>query len=277
MTFTGMTTAHPRLVLIDTLRGVAIALMVVFHFCYDLSYFGLVGFDFYRDSFWLNARTFILSSFLFLVGVSLVLATRRGLNVGRYLYRLGYLVAAALLVSLGTWWLFGERFVFFGVLHFIVLASVLGLLFVRVGWINLLLGIGLIVLGSRYQSAWFDTVGYRWIGLMTHKPATEDYVPLLPWFGVVLIGMAAAPFMRRFAERATPSFRRMPESSKQSSEFMDSGIRRNDGLKKCNYRQTGRCLMTGLAFSGRHSLLIYLLHQPLLIGLLTLYAGSLPA
>jgi uncharacterized membrane protein len=243
MTSRDMATTYQRLVLIDSLRGVAIVLMVVFHFCYDLSYFGLADFDFYHDSFWLSARTFILSSFLFLVGVSLMLASGRGLNIRRYLYRLSYIVAAALLVSLATWWSFGDRFVFFGVLHFIALASVLGLLFVRAGWFNLLLGVALIVVGSRYQSAWFDEYGRRWIGRMTHKPATEDYVPLLPWFGVVLLGMASTPWLKRLAERC-----------------------RAVGNKR---------LIAGLAFSGRHSLLIYLLHQPFLMGLLTLYTGSL--
>ena len=180
-----------RLLLIDALRGIAIAMMVAFHFCFDLSYFGLADFNFYEDSFWLNARTLILSSFLFLVGVSLVLATRSGLILTRYLRRLGYLLAAALLVSVATWWMFAERFVFFGVLHFIALASVLGLLFVRAGWLNLVLGVALILAANRYQSPWFDEPGRRWIGLMTHKPPTEDYVPLLPWFGVVLLGIFA--------------------------------------------------------------------------------------
>jgi uncharacterized membrane protein len=228
-----------RLLLIDALRGIAIAMMVAFHFCFDLSYFGLADFNFYEDSFWLNARTLILSSFLFLVGVSLVLATRSGLILTRYLRRLGYLLAAALLVSVATWWMFAERFVFFGVLHFIALASVLGLLFVRAGWLNLVLGVALILAANRYQSPWFDEPGRRWIGLMTHKPPTEDYVPLLPWFGVVLLGIFAGPAMRRLARRWQPRSAASP--------------------------------LDWLAFAGRHSLLIYLLHQPMLMGALVLY------
>lgn len=228
-----------RLLLIDALRGIAIAMMVAFHFCFDLSYFGLADFNFYEDSFWLNARTLILSSFLFLVGVSLVLATRSGLILTRYLRRLGYLLAAALLVSVATWWMFAERFVFFGVLHFIALASVLGLLFVRAGWLNLVLGVALILAANRYQSPWFDEPGRRWIGLMTHKPPTEDYVPLLPWFGVVLLGIFAGPAMRRLARRWQPHSAASP--------------------------------LDWLAFAGRHSLLIYLLHQPMLMGALVLY------
>jgi uncharacterized membrane protein len=231
---------YSRLVSVDALRGVAIVLMVVYHFCFDLSYFKLADFDFYTDRFWLNSRTFILSLFLGLVGISLVLATSAGFNARRYFRRLTLLVISAGLVSLSTWWLFGERFVFFGVLHFIALASVLGLAFLRAGWLNLLLGIAIIIFAGQYQSSWFDTGGWRWIGLMTHKPATEDYVPLLPWFGVVLLGMFLAAPMARFARR---------------------------------YLQGGAAWppVQWLAFSGRHSLLIYLLHQPLLMAVISLY------
>lgn len=232
-----------RLLLVDALRGVAIVLMIVFHFCFDLAYLRLADFDFYTDPFWLNARTLILSMFLFLVGVSLVLATRHGIDVRRFLRRLVAIGGAALLVSAGTWWMFGERFVFFGVLHFIALASVLGLAFVRLRWISLAAGVALILLGTYYQSPWFDVPGRRWIGLMTHKPATEDYVPLLPWFGVVLLGVFAAPAVNRLARKL----------------------------------KSGGMPLRSLAAAGRHSLPIYLLHQPLLMGALLLYTRSVPA
>lgn len=229
-----------RLVLIDALRGVAIVLMVAFHFCFDLSYQGLADFDFYNDRFWLGARVLILSSFLFLVGVGLHLASRGGLNIRRYLRRLALIAAGAALVSLSTWWLFAERFVFFGVLHFIALASLLALPFARAGAFNLVLGIVLLGLGSAYQSAWFDQPGWRWIGFMTQKPATEDYVPLFPWFGVVLLGIYFAPLLQRMA------------------------LRWQDRL--------ARVAAVGLlALAGRYSLWIYLLHQPPLIGGLALY------
>lgn len=236
---TAGSTFSQRLLLIDAMRGGAIALMVVFHFCFDLAYFGLAEFDFYHDAFWLNARTFILSSFLLLVGAGLVLANSGGVVFRRYLKRLILIAGAALLVSLSTWIMLGERMVFFGVLHCIAAASVIGLLFVRAGWLNLLFGMALIVFALNYQSAWFDVPGRRWIGLMTHKPITEDYVPLLPWFGVVLVGMAFGPALHELAKRVQ---------------------------RRLDVRP-----VTLLAYAGRHSLIIYLVHQPLLLGLLSLY------
>lgn len=232
-----------RLVIVDSMRGVAIALMVIYHFFFDLAHAGFVRFDFYHDAFWLHFRTFILSLFLFLVGVSLVLSVQKAINTRRFSARLLRVGGAALLVSLATWWMFGDRFVFFGVLHFIALVSLLGLLFVRRPLFSLVLGIVLLVIGNSLQIPWFDQPGWRWIGLMTHKPATEDYVPLLPWFGVVLVGIFAGDRLVQ-KERLQRLNSMLPASSTSVSS---------------------------LAFSGRHSLLIYLLHQPVLLGVINLY------
>ncbi len=235
--------ANTRYLLVDALRGAAIVLMVLFHFCFDLAYFGLADFDFYRDPLWVHLRTFILSLFLGLVGVSLVLATRNGLDPKRYTRRLTLLVLGALAISLSTWWMFGQRFVFFGVLHFIAVASVLGLVFLRFNWMNLLLGIALIVFAANAGFPWFDRPGWRWLGLMTHKPPTEDYVPLLPWFGVVLVGL-----------------------------FIGRQMLRLTWILRLERKLRDKLLLRMLAYAGKRSLLIYLAHQPLLIGLLSVYA-----
>lgn len=230
-----------RFQFVDVMRGLAVILMVVYHFSYDLSYFGLASFDFYEDRFWLNSRTFILSLFLLLVGVSLVLATRNGINWHAYGRRLGVLILCAALISVASYYMFTERMIFFGVLHFIVLASVLGLLFIRLYWLNAVLGVTVVMLDAFYSNTYFDQPHLQWIGLMTYKPPTEDYVPLLPWFGVVLFGVFLG---------------RMLFTSRTLASMLG--------------RQGRNPFARLLALTGRHSLLVYMVHQPLLIGALWL-------
>lgn len=223
----------------DLLRGVAIALMVAYHFCFDLNYYGWAQFDFNHDPFWLGFRASILSLFLALVGISLTLASRGGFNPGRYWRRLGWLAAAATAVSLSSWLMFPDSWIFFGVLHFILLASLLGPLFLRFYWLNLGLGALLLLIGNSVQQPFFDQPALQWIGLMTHKPITEDYVPLLPWFGVVLIGL-----------------------------FLGKLSQSSDQGKRWSTWHSEHPLARLLALAGRHGLPIYLAHQPLLLGLL---------
>jgi uncharacterized membrane protein len=151
------------------------------------------------------------------------------------------LLAYATLVSLGSWMMFPNTFIYFGILHFIALASILGLLFTRLYWLNLLLGVFIILLDINYSHTLFNAPLLQWFGLMTHIPATEDYVPLLPWFGVVLIGM--------FIGKTLFDDRPMAWLSWSSQ----------------------RPVVRWLAFGGRHSIHIYMLHQPVFIGVLSLW------
>ena len=226
---------------VDIMRGLAIALMVVYHFSYDLNYFGIASFDFHEDRFWLNARTFILSQFLLLVGVSLILATRNRINWRAFRKRLLVLIFCSALISVSTWFVFDERMIFFGVLHFIAVASVFGLLFIRLFWLNALLGMAAIITGVYFSNPFFDQPVLQWVGLMTFKPTTEDYVPLLPWFGAVLFGM-----------------------------FLGKLLLASQSLSSVLAWQARNPLPRLLALSGRHSLLIYMVHQPLLLGALWL-------
>ena len=234
-------TKHPRFVAIDILRGCAVALMVGYHFCFDLNYYGWIQANFNGDAFWLTSRAFIVSLFLGVSGISLVLANRNGIDRRAWLRRFGILAGCAALVSAASYALFPRSWIFFGVLHFIAVASVLGLAFLRWPRLALVTGIILLAVGLTVQLPFFDQPGLQWLGLMTYKPITEDYVPLLPWFGVVLIGL----FLGRLAlkeKRLAPIMAWNPK-----------GV-------------SGR----SLAFVGSHSLLIYMLHQPLLMGVLYL-------
>ncbi|MBI3344503.1 MAG: DUF1624 domain-containing protein [Gammaproteobacteria bacterium] len=230
---------RPRYPWVDAVRGTAIALMIAYHFCFDLVYFGVLSIDFNHTLFWLGLRSLIVSLFLGVMGMSLMLASRHGLRWRPYLRRLALLLASAGLVSLGSYLLFPASMIFFGVLHFIVVASVLALPFVHFYWINLVAGASLIIFGLIYQNELFNQPWLQWFGLMTYKPVTEDYVPLLPWFGVVLIGI--------FAGKAIYHRAPLPRFAAWQPVGTHGKI---------------------LAWAGRHSLAIYLIHQPVLLSVM---------
>ncbi len=234
-------TVKTRYQLIDILRGMAIVLMVWFHFSWDLWHFGYADFDFYRDPFWLNLRTLIVSLFLLLVGVSLVLAARGGMNWPRYFRRLGLLVLFAVAITVVSYFNNPQRVIVFGILHFIAFASVVALPFLRYYWLTLFVGLTLVVLDTQFSHPLFNQPWLHWIGLMTHKPLTEDYVPVIPWLGVVLIGIFIGHSLFRWKALA---FAHRWQSTASPARF--------------------------LALAGRHSLAIYVAHQPLLFGLFAL-------
>lgn len=228
---------------VDALRGVAIVLMVIYHFCFDLNLFGVIHANFNEERFWLTFRTIILSLFLGLVGASLVLSAQ---NASRrsFMQRAALLAACCIAVSAASFVMFPKSWIFFGVLHFILVAIFLGRLFRRWQWTNLALGALLVAVGTWVEFPAFNHPWLQWIGLMTFKPITEDYVPLLPWFGVVLIGMFAA---RTLLAAQSPWL---------------------------SWRARTMPLRTA-TLAGRHSLAIYMIHQPLMIGLLYLWRLAL--
>ncbi len=241
------TLTQQRYQIIDTLRGLAIVLMFVYHFCFDLNYFHFINTNFRTNPGWINFRLVIVSLFLCLVGVSLVIATRHGINKPRYFKRLGYLVVCSLLVSLSSWFLYPKSFIYFGILHFIAVASVLGLLFTRFYWFNLFLGTGFIVTNLVFNHSLFNNKSMSWIGLAAHKPVTEDYVPLFPWFGVVLIGMFIGKLLFVY-QNQTPFFGSLSHKiTRWHSTVLPIRI---------------------LSLAGKHSLLIYMAHQPIFFAVL---------
>jgi uncharacterized membrane protein len=222
---------------IDALRGVAIVAMVLYHFAFDLTYFRITASDFYRDPFWLHARTLILSSFLLLAGVSLVLAQRGESGRARFWRHIGTIAACAVAVSLASYLIFPRSYIWFGVLHAIALSLILIRPLADHPRIALAAGIAVIAIGNLAASPWFDQRTWGWLGFMTAKPITEDYVPLFPWTGVMLLGIAVGHALVGNEFRAVAPLGRAPRV---------------------------------LAWLGRHSLAVYMLHQPLLIGLLFL-------
>jgi uncharacterized membrane protein len=205
--------------------------MAAFHFSFDLNHFGWIHQDFYRDPVWLWQRTAIVSLFLFCAGSGQALAVLGGQGASRFWRRWAQVAGCALLVSAGSWFMFPNSWISFGVLH----GMAVMLLLLRLGLSRLpngaLLLLAALALAAPHllQSPLFDTRWSNWVGLVTRKPITEDYVPVLPWLGVMLLGFVCT--------RARPSL------------WRGSAPR-------------------PLAVLGRWSLSFYMAHQPVLIGML---------
>ncbi|MEO0542576.1 MAG: heparan-alpha-glucosaminide N-acetyltransferase [Pseudomonadota bacterium] len=227
-----------RISAIDWARGVALVAMAVYHFTWDLTFFGYIDTSVATTGpmRWF-ART-IASSFLFLVGISLVLAHGRQIRWPSFGRRLLLVAGCALLISAATWLAVRDSFVYFGILHHITVASVIGLAFIRLDW-RLLVPLALLTFlaGVYLPSPFFDRPWLLWTGLNTMVRPSNDYVPIFPWFGAVLLGMAFAKSpLIRFA-----------------ANLWNNGS--FSGASKV------------LIWMGRRSLLVYMVHQPILIGL----------
>ena len=143
---------------------------------------------------------------------------------------------SALIITVGTYFAFPDSSIFFGILHNIAAASLVGLLFLRApAAVTLLAAAAAFILPQYVQSELFNVKWLAWIGFSTFPPRSNDYVPLLPWLAPFLGGIAVSQFVTprgwldRFREPSSP---------------------RNI-----------------VASAGRHSLAFYLIHQPVLIGI----------
>jgi uncharacterized membrane protein len=241
-------TQDSRLWEIDLLRGIAILMMIIFHTLFDLNFFQIIPVD-VITGFWRYFAYATASLFLFIVGVSLIISHARAEQkidgfslIKKFILRGAGIFCLGLLVTLATWLYLGEGFVIFGILHLIGISVMLSLLFFRFKKYNILIGI--VVIGTGYLMS--GIYGAIWLLPLGIHPVTfwsVDYTPLFPWFGVVLIGMGIGSWVYPAGKRQF-ALRRLPD-----------------------------VMVSPLSFLGRHSLLIYLVHQPVIILLLSLVYG----
>lgn len=230
----GRAGSFPRLPAIDIARGIAVIAMAIFHTGWDLSALALVNLNLAESTGWNIFARSIATTFLILAGIGLALAHGDGVRWLPFLRRLGVILGAAILVTIGTYFAFPQTFIFFGILHNMALSSVIALPFLFLPRVVAAV-VALVFLGLPHlvSGGPFDHPALAVLGLGRVSPDTNDWVPLLPWTGCVLAGIAIAP-------------------------LVTSLLPRGDG---------GR-LGRGLATIGRYSLIIYLVHQPLIFGAL---------
>jgi len=244
-----------RFIEIDIIRGLAIVLMVFGHILWDLDYFGAFPIN---SGIYSSLQKFVPQMFFLIVGIGIIVSYKkksltpeeekkfykhlifRGLKV----LGLGMILSAFSLIFMPN------TPVIFGVLHCIGLSIILSVPFLMFRKYNLIFATSLLLVGFWFSQITIQnpTLLHLIIGL---HPAevwsfTVDYFPVLPWFGIVVLGIAVGDFLycgdkRRF---------RFPELDKYKSAKIVSWI-------------------------GQHSLGIYLLHQPIIAGFMYLFVRTL--
>lgn len=228
-----------RALWIDVARGGAILAMIVYHASFDMMFFGFVDWPVSHHPLWRAFAAAIASTFLFVVGVSLVYAHGEGIRWRAFLRRFAIIAGCAALVTVGTVIMVPAP-IYFGILHAIAAFSVLALPFLRAPvWLTVAAAALVLVVPHLVGGPAFDAAWAYPLGLSPTRPFTFDYEPVFPWFAVTLLGVAAGRLIPRPAPAAS------------------------------GYRQEGRALAF-LAAAGRNSLVIYIVHQPLLFGIMML-------
>lgn len=237
-----------RLWEIDMMRGVAIVMMVVYHFMWDLR--GLAGYDInVYTGFWHIWQQITANFFIGIAGVSLTLSYGRAKNRdgktssswGKFVIRGAVVLTWGLVVSVVTYFVDPSHYVRFGILHLIGVSIIIAYPFLRFRWLNLVLGIMLLLMAQIIPFFGLDNPWLAPLGLNAFPPQSFDYFPLIPWFGVVLLGI-----------------------------FLGNSLY-TDGQRRFNLPDIGNAFgIRTLRLLGQNSLLIYLLHQPIMIFFLVL-------
>ena len=228
---------------LDLARGLAVIAMVLYHLSWDLGYFHISPVELAGSPLGHLSAHVIATVFLGLVGISLVLAGKAPQFEARFRRRLALIGASAAAISLITYVMMPESWIFFGILHCIFISSLIGYMLLNASVpLLIVLSFSAALLPVLVSTAQLDPLPLVWLGLSENLPATNDFAPLFPGLGAVLAGMVLAKL-------------KWPNTDIAFSFANDNTpLRSAPPLKR------------GLLWCGRHSLAIYLIHQPVLFG-----------
>ena len=223
-----------RILWIDVARGLSILAMITFHFAFDLMYFGLAKSDLIYQPDWRLFERIIASSFLYIAGLSFFITHGSTINWKSFIRRYGATAFCAILISLVTFILFKTDMIRFGILHAISVSGLIGLLLLKLNTASLILLTVLIFAFNLLIQKPIDGHYFlQWLIYTTETPNSLDYRPIMPWIAPFILGMASyKPFQKW-------------------------------GILKTGIAAIHKELAI-LSWLGRNSLILYLLHQPIL-------------
>ena len=227
-----------RNVELDVLRGIAVVAMIIFHFTFDLSYFGFIPTDTIFRPNWIMFQKLIAGTFIYISGVSLHLCHGSGIRWQLVKKRILLIGGAALAISITTIFTFGEFWIKFGILHCILVCSIISLvLVIRSTSFVLIVTIALGLLIIIVERPVDLPVAFQWLIETNFKHYSIDYSPVFPWIFIFVGGILSS---KVFAGRSW--FFPVCLTFLRSSIFVRM-----------------------LVFIGQNSLILYLIHQPILI------------
>jgi uncharacterized membrane protein len=227
-----------RLYQVDLARGFACLSMPIFHTLYNLYALGLIERALTKNGFWVGYQKLGLGTFVFVSGVSFILSTQNGVRWAKLLKRIGKLAGLAALISMSTWMMFPDKFIRFGVLHFFAVCLLIAPAFKMIKyWAALPSLVILVVAWQVGNQGLYNITPLYPTGLMSERPSSIDYIPLIPWFGIFLLGMSFGY-----------------------------------GLVGKTSSSTPKKWMIPVIWLGQHSLFFYFAHQIVIYGLLAAIA-----
>ena len=223
-----------RILWIDVIRGISILAMITFHFAFDLMYFGFAKSDLIYQPDWRLFERMIAFSFLFIAGLSLSITHRSSINWKSFFRRYGVTAICAVLISIVTYILFNNDMIRFGILHAISVSGLLGLLLLKLNSLSLFfLAVLLFLLNLFIPQPLEGDYFWQWLIYTTETPNSLDYRPIIPWITPFILGMASYQLFKKWGLMETSN-------------------------------TTIHNELSILCWLGRNSLVIYLVHQPIL-------------
>ncbi len=237
-----------RILFLDILRGVAVLAMICYHFFWDLGFFGYIDFSLATTGFGLAVAQIIGSSFILISGFSLNLSSRSTNFHRNFWWRFVKLLSLSSLISFVTLIFDKNNFIFFGILHLLTFCSLIGFILIKAKNTYFIFLILLITIFISITNWKFDLpVQMSWLGLNLIVPNTSDFYPVIPWIIYFFMGL----WLGKILNNENLYISKWVFNEK---EMLDHGS-----------------IFKFLSLSGRNSLLIYILHQPIFFSLFLIF------